>query len=240
MTVEVHAKTDIGLSRKTNEDSFLADPEGGLFALADGMGGHAVGEIASRLAIDQLRREVSTSADPDPLRKLLSGIASANQAVIRASRTHSHWQGMGTTLSAILVDHLELCLAHVGDSRIYRFRDSSLEQLSDDHTLAAERLRFGNNDSSPTGASTLGKLLLQGIGITPTTELNICHARMPLAGGDLFLLCSDGLSDMLPDKEIRDLLRHHPELSNCAEQLIQHALNRGGKDNVTVLLVRVT
>ena len=202
MKLQVCAKTDIGLRRKNNEDLFFVDKELGLFIVADGMGGHAAGEVASRIAVETVCQSLQAADLINPQKQLSQAIEKANQAVEQAANGNKAWQGMGTTLTIFLLQPQQGYLAHVGDSRIYRFRGSQLEQLSDDHSLIGEKLRRGILTPEQAKTSTLGNILLQAIGMTP--QLDICQKSISLAAGDRFLLCSDGLTDMVDDDTILD------------------------------------
>lgn len=237
MNLHAGAKTDVGLTRSNNEDACHLDTGRGLFIVADGMGGHAAGEIASRLAVDTVCDYLPDAGTDNLQQSLRQSVEQANLAVRQAAAEHPDWQGMGTTLSILLIDRGEALLSHVGDSRIYRLRDGCLELLTQDHSLVGEQLRQGILSEQEARDSSLGHILLQAIGISP--ELDIFQARCRLAAGDRFLLCSDGLTDMLEEEELGVILARDaapPEL--CAE-LIDRALEQGGKDNITVVIVDI-
>lgn len=237
MKLQVCAKTDIGLRRKNNEDLFFVDKELGLFIVADGMGGHAAGEVASRIAVETVCQSLQAADLINPQKQLSRAIEKANQAVEQAANGNKAWQGMGTTLTIFLLQPQQGYLAHVGDSRIYRFRGSQLEQLSDDHSLIGEQLRRGILTPEQAKTSTLGNILLQAIGMTP--QLDICQKSISLAAGDRFLLCSDGLTDMVSDIEIEEILKQLDPLSPPCEALIEKAIAAGGKDNITAIVLQI-
>lgn len=242
MKLTTWGQTDIGRLRSSNEDNFSIDRELGLFIVADGMGGHAAGEVASEIAVKTVCESLLPALKQNLLHQdLLSGlkeaINQANQAVTSAAKENSAWQGMGTTLTVLLLQDGQALLGHVGDSRMYRWRTEHLEQLSEDHTLVAEQLRQGRISSGEAGRSGLGHILLQAIGVSE--PLDICLQQFPLAAGDLFLLCSDGLTDMLNTADIAQLLRDNPDPEQCCPALIDQALKAGGKDNLTVILIRI-
>lgn len=237
MIIQVCAETDTGLSRKNNEDHYLTDRENGLFIVADGMGGHAAGEIASQIAVDSVQQFLTSTHRNQPLQQLRTAFMKANQAVEHAANDNPAWHGMGTTLSVLLCHQNRGYLAHVGDSRIYLLRNSQFTQLTDDHSLVGEQIRQGLLTPKQAQLSTLGNILLQAIGITP--ELDICLKTFPLLEKDLFLLCSDGLSDMVTEAEITTILKQNEPLASLCQQLINKALAAGGKDNVTVLMVQI-
>ena len=238
MKQQVCAKTDIGLRRKNNEDCFFVNEKQGLFIVADGMGGHVAGEIASRIAAETVSQFLQVANLDNPQEQLNKAIESANRAVEQAANSNKVWQGMGTTLSIVLLHRQQGYLAHVGDSRIYRLRKSDFKQLSDDHSLVGEHLRQGILTPEQAEVSTFGNVLLQAIGLTP--ELEICFKNFPLATGDRFLLCSDGLTDMISDTEIEKVLNQSGTLNPLCEILIEKAIAAGGKDNITAVVFQIT
>ncbi|WP_321366716.1 Stp1/IreP family PP2C-type Ser/Thr phosphatase [uncultured Desulfuromusa sp.] len=237
MKLQVCAKTDIGLTRKNNEDSLYVDKEQGLFIIADGMGGHAAGEIASRIAVDTVRQALQTIDRANILEQLKHAIEKANRDVVKAANNNNSWKGMGTTLTVLLLDQQHGFLAHVGDSRAYCLDDDQLRQLSDDHSLVAEQLRRELISIEDAKNSGIGGILLQAVGVSST--LDICLKHIPLVAGEYFLLCSDGLSNMLTDAEIEHILKEAENLNSCCDQLIDAAIVAGGKDNITVIVVKI-
>ncbi len=237
MKLEFCAHSHIGLKRGNNEDSYAAEAAGGLFAVADGMGGHAAGEIASRMAIDVVREICTVIERAHPLEQLCSALGQAHLAVARAARETARWRGMGTTLSVLRLQQGRGYLAHVGDSRIYLRRQTEMRQLTEDHSLLAEQIRRGLATAGPEN-SRLGHVLLQAIGLN--TELHICRKEFDLEAGDRLLLCSDGLSDMLGDAEIDSILKGTQPVVRVCRELIEQALAAGGHDNITAVVVDVT
>lgn len=237
MKLQVCAKTDIGLNRKNNEDRFFVDEKRGLFMVADGMGGHAAGEVASWIAMETACQSLLAETQENPREQLTEAVEKANRAVEQEAADHSAHQGMGTTLTIFLLHQQQGYLAHVGDSRMYRLHNSQFEQMSDDHSLVAEQLREGILTLEQAKKSTLGNILLQAIGITP--NLDLCQKTFPLAVGDRYLLCSDGLTDMLADTEIAEILKRPGSLPPLCDALIEAALTAGGKDNITVVVVQI-
>lgn len=237
MKLQACAKTDIGLKRHNNEDSFFVDKQQGLFIVADGMGGHAAGEIASQIAVESVRRSLQTTDGKPPLEQLKQAIGEANLAVADAANSNIAQKGMGTTLTVLLLSQQQAHLAHVGDSRVYRLHNKQLEQLSDDHSLSAEQLRQGLISIEEAQRSNLGNILLQAIGIS--AEMDICLKHLPLAVGESYLLCSDGLSNMLADTEIEKILNQPGNLDNRCNRLIDDAIAAGGKDNITAIIVQI-
>ena len=237
MKLKACAKTDIGLKRDNNEDSFFVDKQQGLFIVADGMGGHAAGEIASQIAVESVRCSLQVTDGKPPLEQLKQAIEEANLAVADAANSNIAHKGMGTTLTVLLLSQQQAHLAHVGDSRVYRLHDKQLEQLSEDHSLSAEQLRQGLISIEEAQRSHFGNILLQAIGIS--AEINICLKHLPLAVGESYLLCSDGLSNMLADTEIEKILNQPGKLDNRCNQLIDDAIAAGGKDNITAIMVQI-
>lgn len=240
MKLSAYGKTHTGLMRSNNEDSFFVDEKLGLFIVADGMGGHAAGEVASNMAIEVVREKLEPLLNGrQSIEKcsqaLADAVSHANQTIMQAAAENSHWSGMGTTLTILLLHSGQALLAHVGDSRLYRWRDATLQQLSDDHSLIAEQLRRGIIDQQDAETSNLRNVLLQAVGISE--ELDIFQKVLPSEPGDTFLLCSDGLTGMLTDNQISTILGNNDLPQQSCEQLIAAALVAGGKDNVTAVLV---
>jgi len=243
MKLNAYGLTDTGLLRSNNEDSFFLDEQLGLFMVADGMGGHAAGEVASRMAIEtareHLKQQLAAATSCEDLRtRLAAALQAANRAIREASRDNQSWTGMGTTLTILLLHSQQALLAHVGDSRIYRWRNSSLEQLSEDQTLIAEQLRRGIINQQEAEHSNLSNILLQAVGTTE--ELEIYQKNTEIQAADSYLLCSDGLTGMLSDAELEAILASNPLPAQACKKLIAAALNAGGKDNVTAVLVTAT
>ncbi|MBI4546258.1 MAG: Stp1/IreP family PP2C-type Ser/Thr phosphatase [Gemmatimonadetes bacterium] len=246
------AVTDTGRRRPGNEDAYLLRPEVGLFAVADGMGGHAAGEVASGMAVEALEREwLETAAGPArsaeaAQRALLGGVQAANREILSRAAAESEKAGMGTTLTALALLPAEphALIAHVGDSRAYRFlrlgdaRPSKLTQLTSDHTWVQEQVQAGILTPAQARRHPYSSLLTRALGIEPEVEVD--QLRIDIAPGDLFLLCSDGLTGMIEDRELLPFLERDRPLEERARQLVDEANLRGGPDNVTVLLIRVT
>jgi serine/threonine protein phosphatase PrpC len=230
--------SDRGHKRRRNEDSFLFLTEQALFAVADGMGGHAGGKVASSLAVDTLRlaferavfEGVVRSDKPVPRRgqELACALASANQAVFTAGQADPALTNMGTTavVARFSANKQRLYLAHVGDSRCYRLRAGRFRQLTTDHTM-----------SNLGMAGPRGKDLYRAIGIKPQVEIDLIVDKP--RGDDIYLLCSDGLSKMVSDSEIQRILTEETDLEAAVYNLIEAANDNGGNDNVTVILVQV-
>jgi protein phosphatase len=231
-------KTDRGVTRRRNEDSFLVDPLLDLYVVADGMGGYAGGDVASRMAVSEVREAirlgVSGKSHPDRPRRgaeLIAAIERANVAIFEEVRRNPALEGMGTTLVAARFSARKqrVYIAHVGDSRVYRLRADKLQVMTTDHTLGARGV---------TGA--LASNIRRAVGIGPTVKVDLI-VDTPLAH-DVYLLCSDGLTKMVDDEQIRSLLSQassEHDLTRAASALIARANARGGRDNVTVVLIQI-
>lgn len=237
MKLTSSAKSDIGLSRNNNEDNYLNDKTKALFVVADGMGGHAAGDVASRIAIESVRDSLSLTGDKSIQDRLCHAIEKANKTIAQEARGNKEWKGMGTTLTILLIDQNQGFLAHVGDSRLYLSRAAEFKQLSDDHSLIGAQLRLGVRTEEQTAYSNLSHILLQAVGITP--ELEICLNQFTLEEGDRLLLCSDGLTNMIKDDEIKTIVQKSASINKLCTDLIDQALTAGGKDNITVLLIQI-
>jgi serine/threonine protein phosphatase PrpC len=225
------ARTDIGRVRSRNEDSFLLDLHASLFAVADGMGGHAAGDVASQTATAAF---ASTFAETS---SVMAAMHSANRAVIERATSHPEFSGMGTTMTAINIVGPTLFGAHVGDSRLYHWRKGTLEQLTRDHTVAQDRIDQGVLTKTAAMQHPLSSMLTRALGLQPKVEVDAIEAHVEVK--DLLLLCSDGLTGFLNDQDLTELLDHSDDLQSIADRLVTTANERGGFDNITVLLVRV-
>ena len=245
------ARTDVGMKREHNEDSFLVNEDLGLYIICDGMGGHAGGETASRLAVQTVERELlSARLRPDdpfasqaPLQDsplaaaLREAVEGACAAVYRTSRANPELQGMGTTCISLLLVDGKAIVGHVGDSRAYLVRDGEVHQLSDDHSLVNEQVRAGLLSAEEAKHSRLKNIITRSVGFEEDVLVDVLGlATRP---GDRFLLCSDGLANLVDNNEIRDHLLQH-ELDEVPAKLIQLANDRGGDDNITVVAAQQT
>jgi protein phosphatase len=249
--LQIVNETDVGMVRSRNEDSVAIDGSRGLVVLADGMGGHNAGEVASGMATavimtetrNALDQRVYSKVDPRPgqpeAQKLLrDNIEKANTAIYQIAQSQPHYAGMGTTLVAALFHDNKVTVAHIGDSRLYRLRDEELKQLTKDHSLLQEQIDGGLITPEQVRESAHKNIVLRALGVDPAVEPEIHdYATLP---GDIYLLCSDGLSDMVSDEDIGLALRTHgADLKHCARQLVRIANDNGGRDNVSVILVKV-
>ncbi|MFO7605900.1 MAG: Stp1/IreP family PP2C-type Ser/Thr phosphatase [Desulfurivibrionaceae bacterium] len=250
MKFKVSGRTDVGIKRKSNEDSFAIDRQLGLFIVADGMGGHAAGEVASKMAIDvttdYIKRTITTD---EPYltgynnrysragNRLCSGIILANQLIADTATNRPEWQGMGTTLVAAWLPDPKspmLAIAHVGDSRAYLLRYGELKQLTRDHSLVEEQLRNGLINKKEADSSSIRNMITRALGFRERVEPDIVETE--IEPGDKLLLCSDGLNSMVSDEEILAILKLTGGLEATCQQLISTANAKGGKDNITVII----
>ncbi|MCU7842862.1 MAG: protein phosphatase 2C domain-containing protein [Candidatus Thiodiazotropha sp. (ex Monitilora ramsayi)] len=238
-------RTDKGVVREHNEDAIGGDPSEGLIILADGMGGANAGEVASQLAVDllvsQLIREEDT-ADEKPLGggDLLDAMHGVNQAIHELSWQSPEYQGMGTTVVVGLFQNDSLTYAHVGDSRLYRWRNGVLEQLTADHTLIQEMVNYGDFATLDEArlAGVPPNVLTRAFGAEPEVAADLAETDLRL--GDLYLFCSDGLTCMLSDQQIQNILeKPNGDLMELNDELVEMANSMGGLDNISVILARV-
>jgi PPM family protein phosphatase len=231
--VEQVGRTDVGRQRSVNEDSLVLAPP--FFAVADGMGGARAGEVASAMAADAFEGE-SDSGEP-PEAQLSRILREANRRIYDLAVTDDSHRGMGTTVTAAKVTGDEVSLGHVGDSRAYRLRDGELEQLTRDHSLVAELERSGQITPEAAEHHPQRSIITRALGPEPDVQVD----TYTLAGraGDLFLICSDGLTSMISDEELASILRSAANLEEAADSLVRAANQSGGKDNITVVLFRL-
>jgi protein phosphatase len=237
MTMQVADRaglTDTGRRRRRNEDSFVLEPP--LFAVADGMGGAQAGEVASRLAAAAFR-EFREADELAPEERVEALVQEANRRIYARSREDANATGMGTTITAALLQDERVAIGHVGDSRAYRIRGSDLEQLTRDHSLVADLMRSGRLTQEEADAHPQRSVITRALGTDP--EVDVDTFAVGLEPGDVFLLCSDGLTTMVQDEEILRLVHESDSLERAAKALVKAANKRGGEDNVTVVLFRV-
>jgi PPM family protein phosphatase len=233
------AATDRGRVRPKNEDAFLEHREAGLFAVADGMGGHAAGEVASRIAVDALERQLARNQPADDSSDpLVRSYVLANREIRRRGRVEPEKRGMGTTMSVLLVKPQDQrgMIAHVGDSRVYRFRAGTLEQLTKDHTWVQERVDAGVLSEKGARNHPYSSILTRVLGTDEAVVPDVIDVE--IEDSDLFLLCSDGLTGMVADASIAALLAADNSLTDKIDSLIAAAWEAGAIDNVTAILVQ--
>jgi len=227
------ADSDTGRARRANEDAFFAHAP--VFAVADGMGGAQAGEVASRTVVDCLRRGLPDGGSPEE--RLASLAEEANGLIHRKAAEDEQRAGMGTTLTAAYVDEDAVSFGHVGDSRAYLFRDGTLQQLTNDHSLVGEMVRRGKLTAEQAEEHPQRSIITRALGPEPAVEVD--HMTTYARDGDVFLLCSDGLTSMVGDDAIEQFLREAPDLRSAGQALIDAANAAGGRDNITVVLFRV-
>lgn len=251
MRIELAGSTHVGMRRGQNEDSFLLLPEANLCVVADGMGGHASGEVASRTAVDAIELFFRTSRSDRELtwpfaidesrpleeNRLLVGIRQANAKIYELSCAEPKYRGMGTTLVSLVVSDGVVTCGWAGDSRCYRLRAGVLEQLSEDHSLVNELLKANKLRPEDVESFPHRNVISRALGMKDDVEIDL--VRDQAREGDLYLLCSDGLSGMVSDERIAKILCRTTDLDRAAQQLIDTANAMGGADNITVALARI-
>lgn len=230
------AVSDKGNIRKTNEDNYYIDQDKAFFMVADGMGGHAAGEVASQIAA-----EVSSDFDfnlETPVETMENLINKANQAIINESREKSNQRGMGTTFSSVIIEKQVLYYANLGDSRIYIFdaAEEKLQKISKDHSLVGQLLRDGKITEEEAFKHPKKNIVTQALGLD--RELDIDSGKYNLAEDDLILLCTDGLSDLIRREDMQNIIINNDSIEKMAEKLLEKALSNGGTDNITFIIIK--
>jgi serine/threonine protein phosphatase PrpC len=251
MKVTYQALTDVGRKRKGNEDSLFVNPEQKLFVVADGMGGHAAGEIASRIAVDSINEFVCLTGGDEEItwpfgldetisydgNRLKTAVRFANKKVLEATKEKSEYEGMATTVCAVLVDDQVANLAHVGDSRVYLFREGQLSQLTSDHSWVNEQIQSGVISAEQARTHPLRNVVTRALG--GKADLQVDMQTHDFQTGDVLLLCSDGLTTMIPDDEIARVMREGSgDIEATAQELVDAANAKGGEDNIPVVLLQ--
>lgn len=247
MQLLIDGKTDKGLVRPNNEDNLYLDQSTGLFVVADGMGGHASGEIASKIAVDVIKDYFNNTKDGQPpivgqyhedytetTNAIGSAVRLANMAIYEAAKRDSKLQGMGTTVVAVLLKESRLSIAHVGDSRMYLVRAGDIEQLTDDHSVVYEQFKRELITKEEADTSGMKNLLTRAVGIAHDVEVDF--NELTLTDGDILILCSDGLSSMVSDQDILSIVMTAMNPGEACGKLIDRANENGGKDNITVIV----
>lgn len=249
LSVKIAGFTDQGKARSNNEDAVWADPETGLLIVADGMGGHKSGEVASGLAIStipehfkQMTKAGSVGAIADnnfsaATNRLGYCLKMANQMIFEASKRYPKDHGMGTTCTAIVINGDRVSIAHVGDSRCYLIRRGDMQQLTEDHSLVMEQVRHGLLSKDDEAVHTGQNILTRSLGTSAEVKIDI--DEHPVFPGDVLLLCSDGLGKELSDNEVLHVVNETPDPEQLAKRLIELANAAGGRDNVTVAVARL-
>lgn len=238
MQLQAAGVSDVGRRRRMNEDAFALVPGQGLYLVADGMGGHSAGHVASGLAAREVARAIDDPARANgrtPSERLRSAVAVANDAIVMTARSREELAGMGTTLVALLAVGDRAALAHVGDSRAYLVRRGRVRQLTDDHSLVGELQRRGELTADAAREHPHRHVLTRALGVRRLVEADL--AEIGLVPGDVFVLCTDGLTTHVRDEEIAEAVREQPDPQTAAKSLVDLANARGGEDNVTVVVV---
>ena len=241
MQLSVGARTDVGMIRAGNEDNFFAGTNGarGLFVVADGMGGHAAGEVASEMCVRILQREllqVEFSAQ-DATRLLAESLRRANRAIFERTQVEVDKQGMGTTASVLLLADGRYLIGQIGDSRIYLLRDGTLRQLTKDHSYVQEQVDAGFLTAEQARYHPYSNVITRCVGASEAVEPDVYEGEV--RGGDLFLVASDGLTGMVDDRRLQQLLLARAAPPRLVESLIAEANGRGGLDNITAIVIQV-
>jgi len=248
MLITARGQTDVGQKRDHNEDSFLVDDDLGLFIVADGMGGHAGGGTASRLAVQTIQTRLQVARDADPelfsraapleestLREVLrEAVESACQSIYQAAQGDPSLAGMGTTVTAAVFSGDNTFVAHVGDSRCYLARKGHIYQVSEDHSLVNEQLKAGAITPDEARHSRFKNIITRSVGFE--ADVTVDMMGLEVEPGDRFVLCCDGLSNLVDDQEILDIVRDAP-IDVAPKKLIDLANERGGDDNITVIVI---
>lgn len=250
--IEVAGETNVGRKRNHNEDNFAILADYGLFLVADGMGGHASGEVASKMAIDAMQEFFSSTQD-DPERtwpykmdrtkgyeenRLITGIKLANLRIYETAQREAKKRGMGTTFVSLFTANEGIYVAHVGDSRAYRFRNGKLEMLTEDHSLLNDYIKMKRLTEEEIANFPHKNVIVRALGMKDTVKVDTRFEAPQL--NDTYLLCSDGLSGPVSDPEMQQILGSHPDLKTACSKLIEQANAAGGPDNITCVLVRWT
>jgi protein phosphatase len=251
MRIEISGQTHVGMKRNHNEDNLLLLPEERLLVVADGMGGHSSGEIASKIAVDEMAEFFRmTTADQDitwPYKmdksknydenRLATGIKLANMRIFEKALVEQKYKGMGTTIVGVyFAKDSEVVVGHVGDSRVYYFRQGTLRQITEDHSLLNDYLKAKKLTPEEIEAFPHKNVIVRALGMKDNVLVDV--NRVEPQEGDIFLLCSDGLSGMVPDAQIQQILASQPVLDKACAQLIDAANANGGNDNVTCILAQ--
>ncbi len=250
LRIEVAGETNVGMKRTHNEDNFSILEDAGLYIVADGMGGHASGEVASKMAVDALKEFfAATAQDPErtwPYKmdrskgyeenRLITGIKLANLRIYESAQRDPRQRGMGTTIVTMFAVEDGVYVAHVGDSRGYRIRDGKIEQLTEDHSLLNDYIKMKRLTPEEIANFPHKNVIVRALGMKDTVKVDT-RFEQPVAG-DTYLLCSDGLSGPVTDPDMLDIVQNSTDLKGAASRLIQRANEHGGPDNISVVLAR--
>ena len=237
--MKAFALTDVGQRRKINQDCVYAsvEPVGNLpnlFIVADGMGGHKAGDFASRFAVNAVRESIGASQETNPIKLIRDAIELANRGILRESDEHEEMRGMGTTIVVTTIVDRYAYTANVGDSRLYLLGDT-LNQITKDHSLVEEMVRLGEITEAEARNHPDKNIITRAVGATPNVDIDFFDYKVEPGG--MILMCSDGLSNMVEDEDIRRILRRTISIEEKARVLVETANENGGKDNIAVILV---
>ncbi len=240
LSIHTFGKSDTGLIRKNNEDSLAVDINAGFCTVADGMGGAAAGEIASSIFVEtatEIFSQPGPFSEEHRVGQVQQAFTLANQRILEHIQSNPAHKGMGCTAELLAITDAGFVLGHMGDSRTYRLRDSQLKQITKDHSLVQEQLDQGIITREQAAKHLQRNVILRAVGTTQSPSLDLIRGRT--YPGDLFLLCSDGLTDMVTDDTILEALTRYPDLPEAVDILIGLAKDSGGKDNITVVLMQI-
>lgn len=238
LNIKCIGKTDVGLKRSNNEDAFVSRPALGFCAVADGMGGAAAGEVASRIFVETAGEVFSyRGSSESPADRVKRSFTLANKRILDYVAAHPDHAGMGCTAEILAISGEDIIVGHIGDSRTYRLRNGELRQLTQDHSLVQEQINKGVISAAEARTHAMRHVILRAVGIRETVELDILKGKG--IAGDIFLLCSDGLTDMIDDVQIMKCMGKRESLELMADRLIECAKAAGGKDNITVVLAEL-
>jgi protein phosphatase len=250
MRIQAYGQTDVGMKRPHNEDCFFMLEDQHLYLVADGMGGHTSGEVASRMAVETIANFFRATGEDEELtwpfkmekgrryeeNRLVTGIKLANLRIFEAQQRDPLYRGMGTTVASLCFAQTGVYLGHVGDSRIYRVRGDEIALLTEDHSLLNDYIKMKRLSKEEIENFPHKNVIVRALGMRDTVQVDVSfeHPR----DGDVYLLCSDGLSGMVPNGDMLRIVKENPELEQVAKKLIELANQNGGVDNITVLLAR--
>lgn len=250
MHLDAAGRTDVGCVRKHNEDNFLVDSDLGLFVVADGLGGHAAGEVASQIVVDRVRAFISETIEKDrtwPLEydvnmnfdgnRLKVALLLSDQAIVDDIRTNPERETMGSTVVAALVHDRHVTLAHVGDSRAYVIGPEGIRQVTRDHSWVADQVAFGVLTPAEARVHPFRNVITQALG--NGGDLDVAVQEFELGDSERLLLCSDGLSGMVSDSDILEVVQSSSSTQEAVEKLVDRARDNGGEDNITAVLVGI-
>ena len=243
MKLSSYSVTDIGKLRKLNQDYVFTSevpvgPLPDLFIVADGMGGHKAGEYASKCAVETLVAQVNRSSERGSVRVISKAIREANRRVRQKALSDDNYYGMGTTLVVACLDEEGLCVGNVGDSRLYLISGEKMRQITTDHSLVEEMVQMGELERGMARTHPDKNIITRAVGVLDEVDVDFFEVE-DIAAGDVLLMCSDGLSNMLEDSEMLGIVRSEGSLKERADRLVAAANMNGGRDNITVVLVRV-